>query len=200
MIIRERVYTKDDGKKELLIEFDVHKATIFHRYIPLTHERCAALRVAKAKEAVIEEFLNSIQGQKYTKRDVLKAYAKTDSYFKDLYKQLYPHGGSRSGAGRACGTTKNTGKTEQLTKALTLEEKVFLERKLQEFREDKLRQELAPYLKQIDEMFGDDEEGREKWRKRMGSMNPALYPQLLERFKYQGVEGMIPVGLKKKKK
>lgn len=134
MKIYENLVEKEDGKRELYIGFTVHKATIYHTYIPLTNARCANLRIAKAKEAAIEEFLNRFEGQEYSKKEVLKAYAKIDPYFKDLYKELYPHGGSRSGAGRASGTIKNTGRTERFTQAITLDEKKYLVRCLEEYR------------------------------------------------------------------
>lgn len=132
MQINETKYETETGKKFLRINFDVHRATIYHEDIELEHARCAALRIAKAKEQVIENFLNSFQGRDYTKKEVLKAYAKVDSYFKDVYKEQFPHGGSRSGVGRKKGST--TERTERLNQVLTLREKVFLIAQLKEFR------------------------------------------------------------------
>lgn len=196
MQINETKYETETGKKFLRINFDVHRATIYHEDIELEHARCAALRIAKAKEQVIENFLNSFQGRDYTKKEVLKAYAKVDSYFKDVYKEQFPHGGSRSGVGRKKGST--TERTERFTQAITPEEKAFLSEKLLEFRRDKnhLWDELAPYLRAIEEKFGKDTEARDKWRKDMMKTNPAYLPYILEEFRCFGIDHVVPKYLK----
>lgn len=135
MIVREFKKTNDNGAEVLQIEFSEHKKVIFTRQIPLKYEKCPALRTARAKEAVIDEFLTTFEGQKFTKKEVLKAYSKTDSYFKDLYKQMFPHGGYRGG-GKKKGE-KFSDRTERLTSRITLDEKEYLLKKLEEYRNKK---------------------------------------------------------------
>lgn len=135
MIVREFKKTDDNGVEVLQIEFSGHKKVIFTRQIPLKYEKCPALRTARAKEAVIDEFLTTFEGQKFTKKEVLKAYSKTDSYFKDLYKQMFPHGGYRGG-GRPKGSTSSN-KTESLGVRITPEEKEYLLECLEVYRKKK---------------------------------------------------------------
>ena len=135
MIVREFKKTDDSGVEVLQIEFSEHKKVIFTSQIPLKYEKCPALRTARAKEAVIDEFLTTFEGQKFTKKEVLKAYSKTDSYFKDLYKQMFPHGGYRGG-GKKKGE-KFSDRTERLTSRITLDEKEYLLKKLEEYRNKK---------------------------------------------------------------
>lgn len=137
MKIYERKMEHDNGEKYVLITFEHHRAEIFRAEIPIKHERCAALRFAKAKEKVIDEFLETFHGQKYTKKEILKAWAETDNYFKDVFKQLYPKGGSRKNAGRKQGSLQKTPKserTERFTMAITKKEKSFLLQCLETFR------------------------------------------------------------------
>lgn len=135
MIVREFQKTNGNGIEVLQVDFSEHKRVIFTAEIPLKHERCAALRIAKAKEAVIDEFLATFEGREYTKKEVLKAYSKTDSYFKDVYKELFPHGGYRGG-GRPKGSTSSK-KTESLGVRITPEEKKYLLECLEIYREKK---------------------------------------------------------------
>lgn len=197
MLINEKTIETDNGKKYLRINFDVHRATIYHEDIEIEHVRCAALKMARAKEKVIENFLNTIQGQHYTKKEVLKAYSKIDPYFKDVYKEQFPHGGSRSGVGRKKGS-KTSNRTERFTQAITPEEKAFLTQKLEEFRRDDGRvwDELAPYLRAIEEKFGKDTESRDRWRRDMERMNPALLYYCLQEFKTFGIDHVVPKYLK----
>ena len=196
MLIDETKFTKDDNTEYIRIEFKHHKATIYIAEIPATYDKCPALRLAKAKQQVITDFLNSPEGKNFTEKEVLKAYSKVDKYFKDIYKEKYPHGGWRQG-GRPKGS-KTSNRTERLQQVITPDEKEFLIKALEDYRkskaqtEDEMREALAPYLKQIDNGFGDDEEGRQKWRKRMLNMNPALYPQLLQHIRIFGVESLMP--------
>ena len=124
MQIDELEYTTDGGEKMLRISFTSHKRVMHNVEIKLTHERCAALRIAKAKEAAIDEFLTTFDGRKFTKKEILKAYAKKDEHLKNVYKELYPHGGKRTGGGRPKGTT--TEKTESFDRRITKREKQFL--------------------------------------------------------------------------
>lgn len=141
MLVHEYTMERDNGEKYLLITFDHHRAEIYRTEIPLKHERCAALRIAKLKEAAIDEFLGTFNGQKYTKKEVLKAYSKVDEYFKSVYKELYPHGGYRNG-GRPKGS--KTDKTERLNVAVTREEKNLLIETLERYRQLKAYVEKYP--------------------------------------------------------
>ena len=196
MQIYEKEIEHENGEKYLLIIFNHHRAEIFRTEIPLKHERCAALRIAKAKESAIDEFLTTFNGKKYTKKEVLKAYAKQDEYFKGVYKELYPQGGKRDGGGRPKGT--KTDKTESLGTRISAKEKDLLLETLNNYRkrEEKSQEEikniLAPIFMRIDESFGDDENARQKWRKKFGNINPALFPQLLEYILLFGIDKLIP--------
>lgn len=125
-------------------------------------------------------------------KKLIKAFAEIDDRFKELYNELYPRGGYRGG-GRPKGS--RTEKTERLNIAVTPEEKAavldFLENYRKSGKLENIKEELAPYLKQIDDAFEDDEAAREKWRKRMLNVNPALYPYMLEHFKIFGIEESI---------
>lgn len=145
MQIFETELEHDNGEKYLLIIFNHHKAEIFRTEIPLKHERCAALRIAKAKQAAIDEFLTTFHGKKYTKKEVLKAYSQKDEYFKNVYKELYPKGGKRNGGGRPKGTTTN--KTESLNQRITKIEKQFLTECLECFRNKPETPFVAEFLK-----------------------------------------------------
>lgn len=196
MIVREFKKINDNGVEVLQIEFSEHKKVIFTRQIPLKYEKCPALRTAKAKEAVIDEFLTTFEGQKFTKKEVLKAYSKTDSYFKDLYKQMFPHGGYRGG-GKKKGE-KFSDKTERLTTRISPEEKQLLSETLENYRKnekrshEEIKSALAPIFRRIDESFGDNETARQKWRKKVGNINPALFPQLLEYILLFGIDKLVP--------
>ena len=195
MIIREFQITDDNGVEFLRIEFSVHKRAIFTTQIPLKYEKCSALRIANAKKAVIDEFLSSFEGQKYTRKEVLKAYAKISPYFKDLYKEEFPHGGYRDG-GRPKGS--KTDKTESLGTRISPKEKDLLTETLNNYRKnekrshEEIKSALAPIFRRIDENFGDNETARQKWRKKIGNINPALFPQLLEYILLFGLDKLIP--------
>lgn len=199
MQVIEQTLTNESGEKFIRITFTEHRAEIFRKDIPIKHERCAALRFAQAKEQAIEEFLETFNGEKYTKKEVIKAWAKKDEYFKDVFKQLYPHGGRRSGGGRKTGTKKFSDKTERLNQSITKEEKEFLTKVLQDFRQDEeqVKKALAPYIRQIESRFGDDVEGLKKWQERMSKMNPAMLVYMLEYFAVFGVDSVVPIGIRK---
>lgn len=203
MLIHEHELTRDNGERYLLILFSVHKSEIYRAEITLEHDRCKALRIAKDKERVINEFLNSFNGKKFTEKEVLKAYSKVDEYFKGVYKEKFPQGGYRNG-GRPKGSKTN--KTARLNLAVTPEEKTMLNNVLTTFRMhseqniEEMRKALKPYLDKIDESLNGDKIAQEKFRARVNNMNPMLYPQLLEYFKIFGVEDAIPVGIKNSRK
>jgi len=137
MKIHEHEIIKDDGNKALRVEFCSHKSCIYSFDVPLNFERCAALRTAQAKEKGIEEFLSSFEGQKFTKKEVLKAYSLVDDYFKGKYKELYPNGGWRGG-GRKKGfrmkPEDKSPRTEYFLRRITPEEKKFMSVCLDIFR------------------------------------------------------------------
>ena len=119
-----------------------------------------------------------------------------DSYFKDLYKQMFPHGGYRGG-GKKKGE-KFSDKTERLTTRISPEEKQLLSETLENYRKNEKRSHeevksaLAPIFRKIDESFGDNETARQKWRKKVGNINPALFPQLLEYILLFGIDKLVP--------
>lgn len=192
MLIHEHEITRDNGERHLIICFSVHQATIYSSEITLEHDRCAALRIAKDKERVISEFLQTFQGRDYTEKEVLKAYSKIDKHFKDVYKEKYPRGGYRGG-GRPKGS--KTEKTERLNIAVTPDEKAAVIEFLENYRKtgklEDIKAELAPYLRKIDDGFENDNKAREKWRQDMLRCNPALLKYMLDYFKLFGVEGTI---------
>ena len=198
MLIHEHEITRDNGERHLIICFSVHQATIYSSEITLEHDRCAALRIAKDKERVISEFLQTFQGRDYTEKEVLKAYSKIDKYFKDVYKEKYPRGGYRGG-GRPKGS--RTERTERLNLAVTPDEKAAVIEFLDNYRKtgklEDIKAELAPYLKQIDDAFGNEEAAREKWRQDMLRCNPALLKYMLEYYKIFGIEETIAAARKK---
>ncbi len=134
MKIIEFKFTNENGEERLRITFNHHQAAIFTSEISLNYDRCKNLKIAQAKENVIKDFLNSFNGKKYTRKEVLLAYSKVDNHFKDVYKEEFPHGGYRNG-GRPKGS--KTEKTERINWAVTPEEKVMLNDVLTNFRNNK---------------------------------------------------------------
>ncbi|MBR1617355.1 hypothetical protein IJ670_04320 [bacterium] len=133
MIIQETKIKKADGEY-LQIEFKFHKTTIYVAEVPTTFDRCPVLRLVKAKTEVIEKFLKSPEGKKFTQKEVYKAYSLIDKHLLDIYKEKYPHGGWRNG-GRPKG--RKTKKTERFNAAITPEEKEFLLKALEDYRKNK---------------------------------------------------------------
>jgi hypothetical protein len=81
----------------------------------------------------IEEISENKSGDFYGKqKELIKAYGEIDERFKDLYKELYPHGGWRNG-GRPKGS--RTDKTTMLKVRITPDEEKYLLEKLQEYRD-----------------------------------------------------------------
>lgn len=157
----------------------------------------------KQKLKFVDEFLNDVHAtyKKYTQKDVLLAFSKSDDEIKEHYKTLYPKGGIRKNAGRKQGSVQKkpkTDRTERFTMAITPSEKKILTqtiencRKTKEKSEEEIKNALAPIFQRIDESFGNDEAGRKKWRKNFNNINPALFPQLLEYILLFGIDKLLP--------
>lgn len=112
-----------------------HRAVQFHRHYYDT--------TLETKLNFVEEFLNSMHAKikNYTRKDVLKDFAKTDEAIAEQYKQEFPKGGYRKNAGRKVGSFANgvrSNRTKQFTMAITEEEKEYLTYCLEWFRLQKL--------------------------------------------------------------
>lgn len=113
-----------------------HRAIQFHRHYDDTS--------LETKLKFVEEFLDSTHAKfkQYTRREVLRDFAKTDEAIAEQYKQEFPKGGYRKNAGRKVGSYSNgarSNRTEQFTMAITKEEKEFLKRQLLKFRNNKIQ-------------------------------------------------------------
>lgn len=113
-----------------------HRAVQFHRHYDNT--------TLETKLNFVEEFLNSMHAKikNYTRKDVLKDFAKTDEAIAEQYKREFPKGGYRKNAGRKVGSYSNgarSNRTEQFTMAITKEEKEFLKRQLLKYRNNKIK-------------------------------------------------------------
>lgn len=111
-----------------------------HRAVVYTHKMEDETLEEKLK--FVDEFLNDIHAtyKKYTQKDVLLAFSKSDDEIKEHYKTLYPKGGTRKNAGRKQGSLQKkpkTDRTERFTMAITEEEKSFLTNQLLEYRKRK---------------------------------------------------------------
>lgn len=123
MIIDIKEFTNDNGRNRVMIMFNHHKSAIFTTEIDATKKNVLATKLK-----VIEEYLQTFNPI-YTEKEILKAWAKTDSQIKEYYKTLDKRGGSRQGSGRKVGsknTTPKTERTERFTNAITKEEKEYL--------------------------------------------------------------------------
>ena len=65
-------------------------------------------------------------------KSVLQGFKAVDPLMQEYYKQTFPHGGSRGG-GRPFGTLRSN-KKARFTKAISEEEKIYLEKCLEDFR------------------------------------------------------------------
>ena len=134
MHIYQRNMTDSTGKEYLLIAFyhfknnEIYRGEIYYGDEPMSREE-----LTEKKLKIVDDFLNTFRAgfYKFTKKDVLKAYAKVDESIKKVYKSLYPQGGYRNG-GRPKGS--KTEKTERINWAVTPEEKEYLTRSLEQFR------------------------------------------------------------------
>lgn len=92
------------------------------------------------KLVFVEEFLQSPHARftHITKKEILLAFAKIDNEVAEYYRQLYPRGGSRKNAGRKQGSIQKAPKsdrTERFTLAITQQEKEFLIKQLELYRQ-----------------------------------------------------------------
>lgn len=104
-------------------------------------------------------------------KELIKAFGEIDEKFKELYKELYPHGGWRKG-GRPKGS--KTEKTERLNLAVTPEEKAAVLDFLENYRANKTKSEPAPakkvktvsdeYINAVREIQNEQEKSRPKLR------------------------------------
>jgi len=89
----------------------------------------------KVKIKFIEDFC--VEYPDIQRIKALRAFAKIDDDMKEYYKKQFPHGGYRKGGGRPTGTKKED-RSVCFYKAITAEEKKYLEKCLNDFRIAKL--------------------------------------------------------------
>jgi len=131
MKVRMLKKENENGRKYIEVNFTEHKATFFTGSIDITHQNNL-----QSKLKIVDEYLCSIS-PKYEHKEILFAWGKVDEQVSNYYKKVYPKGGKRINAGRKVGYKSNKPKserTERFTQAITLEEKVYLIEKLNEFR------------------------------------------------------------------
>ncbi len=124
-------FENENGEKRIMITFEHHRAVIFTREIGEEKEN-----QLNEKLKIIDEYLNTTNPI-YTKKEILKIWAKIDEQMKPVYKELDNRGGVREGSGRKIGSKKTTPKsdrTERFTMAITAEEKKFLTDQLEQYR------------------------------------------------------------------
>ncbi len=124
-------FENDNGEKRIQILFEHHRTVIFSSEIGEQEENNLDIKLK-----VIDDYLNTIDPI-YTKKEILKTWAKIDEQMRLVYKKLDNRGGSREGAGRKAGSKKTTPKsdrTERFTMAITAEEKEFLIEQLERYR------------------------------------------------------------------
>lgn len=125
-------FKNDNGENRVEIMFEHHRAVIFTSEISEQEET-----LLSAKLKVVDEYLNTLDPI-YTKKEILKTWAKIDEQMKEYYKKNFDNrGGKREGAGRKVGSYANgikSNRTEQFTMAITKEEKDFLKQQLLQFR------------------------------------------------------------------
>lgn len=125
MIIKEQV-----AGAIITFEFILYKKVVLSKHYMLNYHTENELYRVRCK--VIEE-VDQMDGRfKGRKKDLIKAFAQLDERFNDLYAELYPHGGYHGG-GRPRGS--KTDKTERFQQAISLKEKIYLEKCLIKFRE-----------------------------------------------------------------
>ena len=119
----------------------------------------------------IEELSTSTILFRGEQKKLIKAFGEIDDRFKELYNELYPHGGWRKG-GRPKGS--RTERTERLNLAVTPEEKEFLLKTLEDYRAGKKESEPVPakkvktvsdeYINAVQEIQKEQEQNRPKLR------------------------------------
>lgn len=125
-------YENDKGEKRIKIMFEHHRTVIFTSEIDEKEENHL-----HAKLKIVDEYLNTFDPI-YTKKEILKTWAKIDEQIKVIYKQNFDNrGGSREGSGRKAGSKKTTPKsdrTARFTMAITESEKEYLIDQLERYR------------------------------------------------------------------
>lgn len=125
MIINEKI----DGAI-ITFEFILYKKVVLTKRYMLNYHTDNEIYNIKCN--MIEEVDRSEGRFKGRKKDMIKAFAKGDTRFNELYSELFPHGGYHGG-GRPRGS--KTDKTERFQQAISLKEKIYLEKCLIKFRE-----------------------------------------------------------------
>lgn len=123
-------FENENGEKRIKITFEHHRAVIF------TSEIGEEENQVNVKLKIIDDYLSTINPI-YTKKEILKTWAKIDEQMKLVYKELDNRGGVREGSGRKAGSKKTTPKsdrTERFTMAITAEEKKYLINQLEQYR------------------------------------------------------------------
>lgn len=124
------------------IEFYIHRAVYKTHYIIKAMFNYNDNAIFNHKLKVVEELNESNCHFKGRQKEIIKAWSKVEPRFIEVYKELYPRGGSRKNAGRPQGS--KTDKTERLELAITKEEKKYLIECLESFRRQKLFIEQCP--------------------------------------------------------
>lgn len=124
-------YTNDKEQECIKIEFIHHRAVIFSSEINATEKNVLATKLK-----VIDEYLQTFN-PRYTQKEILKEWAKFDEQMKEYYKTFDQRGGSRKGSGRKVGSYSNgvkSDRTEHFTMAINKQEKEYLKKCLEEYR------------------------------------------------------------------
>jgi len=185
-----------EDEYSIRIEFYIHRAVHKTKHIIKAMFNRNENAIFNHKLKIVEELDESDFQLKGRKKEIIREWSKVDPRFEEIYKDLYPRGGSRKNAGRPQGSKTN--KTERLNQTISKEEKELLSevlnncRKAEEKSQEEIKAALAPIFRRIDESFGDDEAGREKWRKKVGNINPMFFPQLLEYIVLFGIDKLLP--------
>lgn len=126
-----KIYELKLQNNQSRIEVMEHKATIKTFTLMYSSESDKYNQICK----FIEELNENRNGHFFGKqKELIKAFAEIDDRFKELYNELYPRGGYRGG-GRPKGS--RTDKTERLNLAVTPDEKEFLIKALEDYRNKK---------------------------------------------------------------
>ena len=163
-----KIYELKLENNQSRIEVMEHRATIKTFTLMYSSESDKYNQICK----FIEELNENRNGHFYGKqKELIKAFGEIDDRFKELYKELYPHGGWRKG-GRPKGS--RTERTERLNLAVTPEEKEFLLKTLEDYRAGKKESEPVPakkvktvsdeYINAVQEIQKEQEQNRPKLR------------------------------------
>ncbi len=118
-----------DGKIEYSIK--EHKSEIFRAKISKDN--------LKNQIKIVKDFMQTEHAKfkNYTEKEVLLAFSKIAIEIAECYKKKFPKGGYRKNSGRKKGSLSNgikSARTARFTRAITEEEKIFLENQLEKFR------------------------------------------------------------------